>query len=116
MGMIVNVPGHHTEAKTEVQPRSDKTRIIAIILNKSKVPFRLRGARIEPEKKGAIADWQILSGDTVVRQWLAAGALEVLEEREYLPTAPPPEADPALENKLPEPEPAATRRRKTTDE
>lgn len=81
MGLIVDVPGHRTDA-LGAAPRVEKTRILAIVLNKSKLPFNVRGVRIKPGRKGAIADWQILQSDTVVRQWLQAKALEVVEERE----------------------------------
>jgi len=93
MGMIVDVPGHRTDALL-AQPTSEKVRKLGILLNKSKVPFNLRGTRIQPGKQGAIADWQFLQGDTVVRQWLAAGALEVVEERDMVTEAPPAEPPP----------------------
>ena len=80
MGFIVDVPGHRTDSMA-ADPPSEKERIIATLLNRSKVPLNIRGAIIKPGKEGAIADWQILKGDTVVRQWLQAGAIEVLEEK-----------------------------------
>jgi hypothetical protein len=87
MGFIVDVPGHRTDSMA-ADPPSEKERIIATLLNKSKVPLNIRGTTIKPGKKGAIADWQIMQGDTVVRQWLQAGALEVVDEKVMPPPTP----------------------------
>jgi hypothetical protein len=96
MPFIVDVPGHRTDAMGATPP-SNKLRIMAVLLNKSKIPLNIRGAIIKPGKEGAIADWQILSGDTVVRQWLQAKAIEVVSETEMPSDEPPLPPDPPVQ-------------------